>query len=78
MWDLVGNPEDRFSQNEAHLDLEFLSKFIEKKATMIACSIRYETKNHAIHSTCKVSLRKQIVIHFTKESSILKTNIIRD
>ena len=23
MWDLVGNPEDRFSQNEAHIILGF-------------------------------------------------------
>ena len=24
MWDLVGNPEDRFSHNEAHIELELL------------------------------------------------------
>ena len=32
MWDLVGNPEDRFSHNEAHLDqlanLHFVSALV--------------------------------------------------
>ena len=45
MWDLVGNPEDRFSQNEAHLYfsmhhsykryLRFIEVLDQKKKNMI-------------------------------------------
>ena len=35
MWDLVGNPEDRFSQNEAHIFLANIVKLSHHKSILV-------------------------------------------
>ena len=44
MWDLVGNPEDRFSQNEAHIKIFFDSDNLYLFAGKISCSVAFSMK----------------------------------
>ena len=45
MWDLVGNPEDRFSHNEAY----FLDSFLRNKANLFTCSNFLVSEQSTIH-----------------------------
>ena len=44
MWDLVGNPEDRFSRNEAHMSLFLLIKGLNIGELVVSFVLFCETE----------------------------------
>ena len=58
MWDLVGNPEDQFSQNEAHLTLTFycaVSPCLSENLSEVFDQVGLEPKYTAL--SCNLSIK---------------------